>query len=141
MSSRLFFGGLPTGMDVDKLTKELSPQPGEIIPYEDIEIVLIIKRTEHRFATVLGSWRKRLMKQRGLQSQGIGTGIQFLTPDQSVDKGVKDLTRIGKATGRMNMRQAMINPIDLTPENQRRKSFAQKPALRYRLAQVRYTLR
>lgn len=59
-----FNEGLPTRPDVDLLLKTWpTPQIGDRFPYEAIERLLNISRTENRFRTVTTNWRKRLHEQ------------------------------------------------------------------------------
>ena len=61
MKRILFFGGIPTQPDVDKLEKVYGiPAIGTVIPYQAIADLLGIALESSRFKTVTGQWRKKL---------------------------------------------------------------------------------
>lgn len=112
----LFKGGIPTGMDVDKLLKEFDVRPGTQISYESIEQSLGIKRAESRFRTVTTAWRKRLFRERLIQSVAEGGYFRFLTADEAHDQGRSSLRKIGRATGRLATQVEAVNADELTGE-------------------------
>jgi hypothetical protein len=103
-------------MDVEKLMKELPTESGSSVTYEEVEAVLGIRVTENRFRTVTGAWRKKLFRDKNLQTAAEGGAFHFLTANQAFDTGVKSLHKIGKAAGRLHVRAGTINTNDLTTE-------------------------
>jgi hypothetical protein len=60
---KLFFGGVPTAPDVNRLLKEYPGDvlvTGTVIPYEDIAAVINVQVEANRFKSVTGAWRKAL---------------------------------------------------------------------------------
>lgn len=70
--------GMPTKPDVDLLLKAYPElEPGDKIPYEEVEEKLGISRIDRRsrFVTVTNAWRKRLLEDSGIViecSAGVG---------------------------------------------------------------------
>lgn len=112
----LFKGGLPTGMDVDKLMRAFNIEPGVQIAYGDIEKLLGISASDHRFRTVTNAWRKRVFREKLIQSVGEGGFIRFLTADEAHDRGRVGFRRIGRAAGRLATQVEAVNVENLTGE-------------------------
>lgn len=67
MSTKLYFGGIPTKVDVDKLIEEFKNyKEGDLIPYESIEETISEKRKSFRWASVVTAWRKRLYRENNM---------------------------------------------------------------------------
>jgi hypothetical protein len=111
--SRLFFPGVPTTMDVNRLM-ELDVQPGTIVSYEQVTAVIGISNSVHRFRTVTNAWRRRLFRERLLQSSAEGGAFHFLTADAAHQKGRGGLTRVGRASGRLRTAVAAVDSAALT---------------------------
>jgi hypothetical protein len=63
--SSVFFGGIPTEPDVNKLLEEINVKemkPGETVPYSDVGIVIGQRVGTSRWRSVTNAWRKRLEK-------------------------------------------------------------------------------
>jgi len=86
-----FFGGVPTEPDV-KLLREAFPAetllPGVVIAYSDVENVIGIKRTKHRFKTVTTSWRKSVETEHNIILGAVlNTGFKALNDSEKVGLG------------------------------------------------------
>jgi|SRR5688572_17030408 len=117
MSGKIFQGGVPTGPDVTKLM-ELDPQPGMSLSYEEIERAIGLRYGDARFNTVIESFRKRLFRERLLQTKRAGGAIHFLTNDGAHDEGRARVKKIGRQAGRHRIKVDAIDARDLTSERQ-----------------------
>src|SRR5688500_14685205 len=81
--STLFYGGIPTTPDVNKLTEAFDPRGGISISYEEIEEIIGAKWPSNRFVTVVSRWRKLMFRERNIQSRAEGKAIHFLTDDEA----------------------------------------------------------
>lgn len=110
----LFRGGIPTGMDVDKLMKEIEVQPGTVVPYAEVERIMGVHLKATRFRSVTQAWRKRIFREKLLDSTAEGGEFYFLTADAAHDKGRRIIKQIGRATGRLTVRVDAIDANELT---------------------------
>lgn len=63
MKTNLFFGGVPTGADVNKLTEHYPLEQmttGAMFSYDDVSAVIGTSVRSHRFNTVTSMWRKKV---------------------------------------------------------------------------------
>lgn len=83
----VFFGGIPTDVDVAKLEEAFgTPTEGLVLHYEDIDEVLGMTKDEPRWRSVVGAWRKKLLREKNLTSRGVrNEGILFHDASQRVD--------------------------------------------------------
>lgn len=87
--SKVFFGGMPTQIDVDKL-REAFPaiEEGDEVRHEDIEAVLGLERGSNRYKTVVEAWRKRLLND-GIDLGAVaGIGLKSLNATERIEKSV-----------------------------------------------------
>jgi hypothetical protein len=117
MTGKLFFGGVPTGMDVAKLM-ELELSPGVDISYEKVTEIIGEKAGTSRFRTVTNAWRKRLFRERLLQSSAEGGAFHFLTADAAHDKGRKGIVHVGRISSRLRRDVEAVDLMALTGERQ-----------------------
>lgn len=100
----MFFGGVPTEPDVLKLLEAFPViEPGQTIPYAEIEKILGIDRQVKmsRFRTVLTAWIKKVKVEKNFVLRTVRmTGIQRLTEvDRSVGNRMgwrRDQRRAGR---------------------------------------------
>lgn len=79
--TELYRKGAPVDLDVNRLQETIgTPQVGDVIPHERIEHAIGIRRTEHRYKSVLNAWRNRLMREHNLLLIG-RPGIGLLAAD------------------------------------------------------------
>lgn len=86
--TQVYFGGVPTEPDVQKLVDKFGvPAPG-VIAHADLEKVLGLTVKESRYRTVVGAWRGRLLREHNVASvAAIGEGIRILTEPERVEYG------------------------------------------------------
>lgn len=79
--------GIPTDVDVNKIEEAIgSPEPGLLVPYEMLESILGLERAKSRFHTVVNAWRKRLLRDRNLVTEGVrNVGIMVCADPRRVD--------------------------------------------------------
>lgn len=85
--SQMYFGGVPTDLDVEKLkTKFGVPAPGTAISYQAIAECLGISRNEFRWHSVVGAWRRHLDRQFNVILKAMkNDGFVALDPSGRVD--------------------------------------------------------
>ncbi|WP_257306265.1 hypothetical protein [Geothrix campi] len=63
----LYFGGVPTGPDVDKLLEHYGvPKIGTRIPYDELAAVINQSASSNRFKSVTAQWRRKLDRQHNI---------------------------------------------------------------------------
>lgn len=117
--SRPFFGGVPTGPDVEKLKEAFDIQKGQIVPYEEIAKVIGVGYGTNRFESVVKSWQSIIFRDKGIESIREGCAVCFLTADQAQNQTRARIKRIGKASGRNLVKTSVINPLELSSEQKR----------------------
>ena len=123
---KLFFSGVPTKMDVDKLVETFKPEAGQRISYDDIAAVINVAPKTSRFRTVTNAWRSRVFKNNGLQMVAEGGEFIVLTPSGALSKGISDFHKVGRALGRAGTRVAVINEAELDKEAGAQKRILQR---------------
>lgn len=107
-NGKIFAGGIPTGVDVDKLIKELGvPKEGEVVSYDDISACLALPRDSYRWRTVVYAWLKRLEDVHGIIMEAIpNQGYAHTTPRQAASltrrkfkSSIRGMLRASKKAG------------------------------------------
>lgn len=124
--SKLFFGGVPTGPEVDRLMKGLVIEAGAKIPYETVEQITGTRASEHRFRSVTNAWRKRVFREKALEVKAEGGCFVILTPDEALTHGISAFHRVGRALGRTNVKVSVINETQLSSERAATKRLLQR---------------
>lgn len=90
--ARPFFGGVPTGPDVERLIEHFGvPGPGLIL-HADIVAILGIDFRSSRYRCVVGIWRRRLRREHNISTEGVpGEGIRVLAEVERIGKSVRGL--------------------------------------------------
>lgn len=96
---KLFYGGIPTGPDVERLMM-LDISPGDSIEYAVIENTISVSRKDSRFYTVTRVWREQLLRDRRLHVVPCGGAFRALTPNEAISERIRGMHRIGRAAGR-----------------------------------------
>jgi uncharacterized protein (DUF885 family) len=109
-----FFGGVPTRRQVDILMREVNAIPGTEVSLETIAALIGEEPRSARCRTVAGVWRRRLYRERNIQTSGASGVIRLLTPDEAHDAGLRDVHRVGRATGRVHRRIDSIPAQELS---------------------------
>ena len=117
----VFFGGIPTDIDVKKITDTLGlPDPGTLVLYETLEEIIDVTRKESRFRSVVGSWRKQLLRDHNLITEGIrDEGIKILENKDRGDHCMRQVAKGSKAIKRGYDRAARTQRDGLTTEQLR----------------------
>ena len=59
-----FGAGIPTSLDVEKLMTRFGvPDPGDVLPYGEIEHEIKQERGSYRWGSVISAWRKKLERE------------------------------------------------------------------------------
>lgn len=84
-NSKLFFGGVPTGPDVDRIFEALGvPEPG-IVGHETLAAIIGEEPASSRYRTVVKAWRDRLFNDHNVATDHErGIGVKVLTPEEWV---------------------------------------------------------
>lgn len=93
-TNNLFFGGVPTGPDVEKIREsypDYQLQPGQIVPYGEIENIIMEKRGASRFKTVTVAWRNDVQLKTGhvIDPDVSAGGFRVLTEEEKLEKAMK----------------------------------------------------
>lgn len=115
----LFFGGVPTGPDVDLLMDRFPVGPDVSVSYFDIVETIGVTPSAPRFRTITTAWRNRVFRQRGLQSKCQGGTFTFLTADEAHDRAYSGVEKIGRSIGRQRTKIEAIPQDQLTTEQRR----------------------
>ena len=124
--SKLFFGGVPTGPEVDRLMKSLTIEAGQRVPYSTVEELTGLSASENRFRAVTNAWRKRVFREKALEVKAEGGCFIILTPDEALTHGITAFHRVGRALGRANVKVSVINETQLTTERATTKRLLQR---------------
>lgn len=121
MTSKIHFGGLPTGPDVKKLEEAFgTPEPG-LIKHEEIEAVIGERRGTSRYRTVVNAWRKQLFNTSNVEARAEpGLGILFMTAKERSENGVRGIRHAARHVVRVVNRVRAV-PVDELDEVTRRK--------------------
>jgi hypothetical protein len=122
MSGNLYFGGVPTAPEVELLMTKLDAKPGASFTLDQIVEIINIDATQNRFASVTAAWRKKLFRERALQSKREGGVIKFLTANAAHDEAISGITRIARAARHTRIKADAVNVDDLS--NERREAHA-----------------
>jgi len=114
MSRALFFGGVPTRMDVERLLAEITAEPGTSATYDKVSNLIGVDYKSHRFQSVTIAWRKHLFQTRGLRVLCEAGAFHFLTAPQALQAGLRDYRRVGRAVGRAIVRTKAIDGKQLS---------------------------
>jgi len=119
MNGKVFFGGLPTEMDVKKLLDRFgSPGPG-LIPYEELEAVLGISWRTGRFRLIVKNWRRAMFREMNIDTAiSPSAGVQVLQEWERVHVSHKDLKRSIRCARRSYVRVSAVR-VDKLNEQQR----------------------
>lgn len=110
----MFFGGLPTEIDVRKLIDQFGKPDYGLIPYADIEAVLGMAWRTPRFRLILTNWRKHLRKELNLDtSMQPGEGVTVLRAGERIEVSHGDLKRAIRQTRKSYARIISVPTAEL----------------------------
>ena len=121
MGNNLFFGGIPTDVDVGKLREkypETDMQYGDVFPYKDVCDLLGLMKEQHRFRTVTWRWRKIIEVET---NHIIGADVDMksfkvLTETEKAELARRKLRSAGNAARRSYVITARVDRKELTAE-------------------------
>jgi hypothetical protein len=85
-TSKLFFGGLPTKLEVDKLMELIDGKDeGFLAPWPEVESIIGSSRNTNRALTVIKAWKARAFRERNIALVSVpGSGYRIAAPDERV---------------------------------------------------------
>lgn len=100
--SKVFFRGIPTKIDVEKLLNRYGvPKEGFTVEKKAIAETLELDVKSHRFGTVLTAWRNRLFREHNILMVSIGEGVlKAASPDERVDYSSRKVSSGRRAIGK-----------------------------------------
>lgn len=98
----LFFGGLPTKIEVDRLmTKFGVPKEGEKITWQQVAEVISVPPRTNRFVSVVQAWRRLLFREHNTYMTCDGdNAIYAADPDTRVTKSAHKVANSRRAIAR-----------------------------------------
>ncbi len=101
-TTQMYFGGLPTEPDVQRLCTAVDPTPGTEITYDQLAALLEIDKHSRRFRTILRAWRHHLFDESNVDTKAIpGHAIRFLLApertEESVTTALIGMRKLGRA--------------------------------------------
>ena len=135
MKRRFFLGGRTTAPEVDKLM-DLPVAKGSAITFRQIEDTIGVQPTPGRMRSVVDAWKRRLFRERGMQTIIESGAVRILTDAEALAHGNKSINHAGRAIGRAVKRIDYIDTTALTPAQKdqhtllRRHAFAAASAVR-----------
>lgn len=118
--AKLFFGGVPTEMEVNRL-REVFPadslKPGDVLDYSEVAKVIDCEYRSHRFTTVTSRWRKILENECGvIVGTEPGLGFKVLDEPQKVDLSGSKLRSAVRAARRSYVVLTKVDRKQLSEE-------------------------
>lgn len=121
--AKLFFGGVPTAPDVDKLNEAFPDlvRNGRILTHQEIEVASGLVYGTNRYQTVVQAWRKRLAKKGIILSgrKAKGKGYAVLTGDQIVDYAQEKIQHAGRKVKHAVIAVSHVPDNELSTERRR----------------------
>jgi len=111
--SKAYFGGLPTAIDVRKLSDSFGePDVGRTITHEEIEAALGIEHASNRYRTVVLSWRRKLLSESNIELGAVpGVGLKVLAADERISGSISSF-QCGTRKQMRSVRRAMLVRTD-----------------------------
>lgn len=118
IEGRIFLGGVPTKVDVDKLVEHFGvPGIDVLIRWSDIEKCLGISKHKARFGTVVDAWRRFLMEKHNVYLGAVhGYGLRACNPPDRVVASSTQQKHAFRKIVRASVLAATTDPTELTPE-------------------------
>lgn len=132
----LYFRGVPTKPDVDKL-RAVFGVPGEdvLITYDSIAEVIGSPRGSSRFHTVMNAWRNALeVEHKIVMRAEPGKGLVAMPPNDLVCTSVRQTACKMRQAARWVGRSIIADRKRLTPENKRAADHLAKVGAALKLA-------
>lgn len=125
--SKLFFGGVPVGPDVDLLERTFPDLKHEqVLTHDEIAAVIGCSRPSPRYWSVMKGWKDRLREDHNIEMSTVrSVGYQVMTNEQRVDAHIAKGTGGFKAIGTASTRLAIVPREDLPTHAKARADYAQ----------------
>jgi len=138
-SGRIYFGGLPTDIDLDKLRTqypEVNMKPGDVMTYEEIEKLLDLSWDSSRFRTVTGRWRRFVEKETNIVIDVVKGKKRFkvLSESEKVELTRKHLRKAGKSARRSYVINSRTDRKRVTEEERKILDHMQQSAAKVHAA-------
>lgn len=107
---KLFFGGLPTDIEVRKLIEHFAVPAARLYPFRELAEACghAWPQDRNRLKVVFTRWRKRLEHDYQLVSEGVpGEGIKVLAESERTQHGIR-FARIGTKKSRRGLVRIMM---------------------------------
>ena len=106
---QIYFGGIPTEPDIAKLREAYGTPPPGLIPYQDIERIIGVKRNTCRFKTVVRAWRRLMFRECNVDMKADpGKGLIVLTEPERVGVCQGDMMQASRRVMKGYRRTVMI---------------------------------
>jgi len=120
MSSKVYFSGVPTSIEINRLREVYKKEdlvPGVVIPYEDVEDIIGCLKNTYRYKTITQRWRHLIEMEYGVL---IGVerciGFKILHDNEKVDASSAKFRSAINATYRSLKIASIVNVRELTEE-------------------------
>lgn len=114
--AKIYFGGVPTDLDVERIIREVNAQPGASVAYSVLAGIIGAPIKSNRFRTVMTAYRKRIWRDHKLRIKAGGGEFRFLTGGEALQEGRNDIHRVGRAAGRAHKNIIAIDETGLSQE-------------------------
>ena len=112
--SKLFFGGVPTGPDVDRLIKTLGVPEAGLIEHQTIEAIVGCEHRSNRYRAIVSAWRSRLRREHNLGTDAEpGIGIRVLTAKEWSERQARQHRGAVRHAVRVHNEAVLIPAADL----------------------------
>lgn len=123
----LYFGGMPTEPDIQKLIVGIVAKPGETIPHEAIEEILGVSWRSARYQTVTTAWRKRLLAEQNVDLCAVPRiGFLVLTERQRLEMSVRNFHMSARGIHRSVKRLTAVRVHELKEPDRQRYDHARR---------------
>jgi hypothetical protein len=124
MKKDLYFGGVPTDLDVKKI-REVYPEHqmriGQVIPYSQIVAIIGANYGTSRFFSVTNAWRKKVESETSIiLSAQEGTHFRVLSETEKVDLSASKLVSAAKHARRSFVIANRIDVKQISQEDKQR---------------------
>lgn len=128
---RLYWGGMPTDPEIKELMK-LKLEEGDLIPHDIVEEIVGKDHLSRRYQTVTKRWRRKLLREQNVDLDAVpDVGFRVLTPDERVQRGIRDSEVSVRGYGRAVNRVLRADPKRLSQAERRQQEFAGRVLRQY----------
>lgn len=129
MKNGMYFGGIPTSPDVNRIRESFPDSSLSVVTYEEIEKVLGCDRGTNRFKAVTNRWRKLVEKESGkVIGVEAGKGFKVLNETEKLDLGCQKFASAVRLGRRSFVVTGLVDRKGLSSEDASRLDHMQKRA-------------